>query len=278
MFDKMSKQEHAAMTTTATSTTTSTGTGISSDIQWERDEGNEKSDDIIEDSKPNSCHITQALDNSEIVADPFLQTTREPENLLETIANDSEINNDTSLKRKVSNTFEEISTIPVESDLNEEKLQENVTTNSTTSPLKPDGNNKRARRVVPSRISWEERIAALVAYKEEYGDLQIPIRYKKNPSLGKFVHNTREQYKLFQNQSKSGYQKRCSLTNERIIELNRIGFIWTTERIKKQNDDWNARLEQLKEYKARHGVSSIFIRIKNGLMKAFPTNILFFLC
>lgn len=31
------------------------------------------------------------------------------------------------------------------------------------------------------------------------------------------------------------------------------GFVWTTERTKKQNEDWNVRLEQLKEYKTQHG-------------------------
>ena len=113
---------------------------------------------------------------------------------------------------------------------------------------------KRIRRNVPARISWEDRIASLKAYKEEHGDLNIPIRYKKNTSLGKFVHNTREQYKLFHNQCKPGYQKRCCLTAERIAVLNEIGFLWTTERSQKQNDDWASRLEQLKEYKAKHGV------------------------
>jgi Helicase associated domain len=113
---------------------------------------------------------------------------------------------------------------------------------------------KRVRRTVPARISWEERIASLKAYKEEHGDLNIPIRYKQNPSLGKFVHNTREQFKLYHHQCKPGYQKRCCLTAERIATLNEIGFLWTTERAQKQNDDWASRLEQLKEYKAKHGV------------------------
>jgi Helicase associated domain len=113
---------------------------------------------------------------------------------------------------------------------------------------------KRVRRIVPARISWEDRIASLKAYKDEHGDLNIPIRYKKNPSLGKFVHNTREQYKLFHHQCKPGYQKRCCLTAERIAMLNELGFLWTTERVQKQNDDWAMRLEQLKEYKAKHGV------------------------
>jgi Helicase associated domain len=30
------------------------------------------------------------------------------------------------------------------------------------------------------------------------------------------------------------------------------GFVWATERSKKQDEDWNARLEQLREYKEAH--------------------------
>ena len=63
----------------------------------------------------------------------------------------------------------------------------------------------------------------LKEYKAEFGDLAIPIRFKRNPSLGKFVHNTREQYKLFHNKTKAGYKKKCSLTQERINELNEMG-------------------------------------------------------
>jgi Helicase associated domain len=32
-----------------------------------------------------------------------------------------------------------------------------------------------------------------------------------------------------------------------------LGFVWATERSKKQDEDWNARLEQLREYKDAHG-------------------------
>lgn len=112
---------------------------------------------------------------------------------------------------------------------------------------------KRAR-TLPTRVAWEDRLASLRAYKTEHGHLNIPIRYKANPSLGKFVHNTREQFKLYHHQCKPGYQKRCSLTPERVVELDAIGFIWTTERVKRQNEDWAGRLEQLKEYKDQHGV------------------------
>ena len=121
-----------------------------------------------------------------------------------------------------------------------------------------DGSSKppSKRRSAPVRVSWDDRMEMLKAYKAEHGDLLIPIRYKRNPSLGKFVHNTREQYKLFHHKTKVGYKKKCSLTAERIKQLEDIGFVFSTERTKRQNEDWETRFQQLKEYKDKHGVSS----------------------
>ena len=109
------------------------------------------------------------------------------------------------------------------------------------------------RRSSPMRVSWEDRLEMLRAYKRKHGNLLIPIRYKQDPSLGKFVHNTREQYKLYHHKTKAGYKKKCSLTAERIQQLEEIGFVFSTERTKRQNDDWETRFEQLKRYKEKHG-------------------------
>ena len=123
----------------------------------------------------------------------------------------------------------------------------------STNATEPGASSK-MRRKTSVRTSWEQRIAMLTAYKEENGNLLIPIRYKKNPSLGKFVHNTREQYKLFHKRCEEGFRKKCSLTKERIDELDKLGFVWSTQRTKKQNEDWQRRLEQLESYKEKHGV------------------------
>lgn len=106
------------------------------------------------------------------------------------------------------------------------------------------------------RTTWEQRLQQLREYKDKHGDLLIPIRFKENPSLGKFVHNTREQHKLYQKpptKSRSGKAKKCSLTAERVRQLEELGFVWSTERSKHQKEDWEARLQQLKDYKAKHG-------------------------
>jgi hypothetical protein len=81
------------------------------------------------------------------------------------------------------------------------------------------------KRGPPVRVAWNDRIAMLSKYKEDFGNLLIPIRYKLNPSLGKFVHNTREQYKLFHKKTPVSYKKKCSLTAERIQQLEDLGFV-----------------------------------------------------
>ena len=108
-------------------------------------------------------------------------------------------------------------------------------------------------RRAPTRVAWEERLGMLKEYKRIHGDLLIPIRFKENPSLGKFVHNTREQYKLFHKRTPDGYKKKCSLTEGRIQQLDEIGFVWSTNRTERQDEDWNRRLQQLEEYKKQHG-------------------------
>ncbi|CAB9519299.1 helicase [Seminavis robusta] len=127
-----------------------------------------------------------------------------------------------------------------------------------TTSHEDSGKRRRKSRCTHPRLTWEERIQQLQDYKDEHGDLLIPIRFKENPSLGKFVHNTREQYKLFlrnqkQEQGGSKPTKRCSLTPERIAQLEALGFAWSTDRTKHQKEDWEARLQQLKDYKAKHG-------------------------
>ena len=131
----------------------------------------------------------------------------------------------------------------------EEKTQHSESeADSTSSPPK-----KRQKKLSKPRISWEERIHQLQEYRERHGDLLIPIRFKENPSLGKFVHNTREQYKVFHRAPAPGKPKRCSLTVERIHELEALGFLWSAERSKHQKEDFEARLQQLKEYKKKYG-------------------------
>jgi hypothetical protein len=67
---------------------------------------------------------------------------------------------------------------------------------------------------------WEQRCRELLEYKEEFGDCCVPISYKPNKALANWVSNLRKQYNLLQEGKKS------NLTEEKIKELNEIGFVW----------------------------------------------------
>lgn len=117
-------------------------------------------------------------------------------------------------------------------------------TSTKTAPIKAK------RKIVP----WKVRVQQLAAYKELHGNLNIPIRWKTNPSLGKFVHNTREKYKLFlRDGARSEKPRDHTLTLEKVQELQELGFVFNTERRRVEKDEWNARFDQLLKFKKDHG-------------------------
>jgi hypothetical protein len=149
-------------------------------------------------------------------------------------------------------TFQKAAFLVLEAD-KKRKASELLTADSEVTSAGSASPNPTKKRASPARVTWEERVHQLTVYKQQCGDLLIPIRFKLNRSLGKFVHNTREQYKLYHKQTPEGYKKKCSLTAERIAQLDALGFVWSTDRTKHQNDDWQSRLLQLKVYKDSHG-------------------------
>ncbi|CAJ1953268.1 unnamed protein product [Cylindrotheca closterium] len=151
--------------------------------------------------------------------------------------------------------MQEAATILMEADQKKRSAEALPQSSSTTNTTDNHGNNNSSKRARTSstRIPWATRLEQLKEYKREHGNLLIPIRYKANPSLGKFVHNTREQYKIFTKVEPEGYKKRCSLTAERIQQLKALGFVFSTERSKLESEDWAGRLEQLKTYKDKNG-------------------------
>mmetsp|Transcript_27313 Transcript_27313/g.41521 ORF Transcript_27313/g.41521 Transcript_27313/m.41521 type:complete len:648 (+) Transcript_27313:187-2130(+) len=99
---------------------------------------------------------------------------------------------------------------------------------------------------------WNERINELVAYKEEHGDCIVPRNWSESPKLANFVARVRRAYRMQQLQQKdkdedgnpSGTTKdkrkvtlssspsvkpdsSCRwLTQDRIEQLNNLGFVW----------------------------------------------------
>lgn len=67
---------------------------------------------------------------------------------------------------------------------------------------------------------WNERLNELLEYKRVHGDCNVPSRYQRNRQLAVWVKRQRRQYKFYKEDSPS------SMTPERIIRLEAIGFEW----------------------------------------------------
>lgn len=68
---------------------------------------------------------------------------------------------------------------------------------------------------------WLESLAKVVKYKEEQGNCNVPRKWKRDPTLGEWVHFQRRQFRLRQ------LNRRNHMTDERIRKLEAIGFEWT---------------------------------------------------
>ncbi|KAL7522592.1 hypothetical protein ACHAWX_007279 [Stephanocyclus meneghinianus] len=74
--------------------------------------------------------------------------------------------------------------------------------------------------------SWDDHFNELVKYREAHGHARIPLKYKADMRLGKWVQRLRSEYKKIG----SGTSKRGKfLTEERIQRLNGLGFEWSFE-------------------------------------------------
>ena len=62
--------------------------------------------------------------------------------------------------------------------------------------------------------AWEENFMELKRFREEHGHCNVPQRYFKNPSLGAWVSQKRNDF------------KKGDLSEDRIARLEEIGFVW----------------------------------------------------
>jgi hypothetical protein len=86
----------------------------------------------------------------------------------------------------------------------------------------------------PNTTRFEQRYGELVAYKKEYGDCVVPVKWPENPKLGTWSKDLRE--------------RRPNLSEDQIRRLDEIGFVW---------DVLAFRFEQMSAelvaYKEEHG-------------------------
>ena len=90
---------------------------------------------------------------------------------------------------------------------------------------------------------WNQRLNELLAYKNQYGDCDVPTQFDKNPQLGNWVSGLRREYKRRQT-------GKCRITAEQIQALEKNGFVWS---IGAGKISWKQRFEDLCAYRADNG-------------------------
>ena len=112
---------------------------------------------------------------------------------------------------------------------------------------------------------WENRYTELCDYVKKHGHANVPVSDKENLHLARWVGAQREFYKskkryLEQSQRSTNIHlakkaapapsphKQNSLTDERISQLEKIGFEFSM-----QDNRWDERLRELTEYKTKRG-------------------------
>lgn len=92
-------------------------------------------------------------------------------------------------------------------------------------------------------VSWEDRFANLLQFREENGHCLVPLSYdEKCPGLNKWMKRQRYQWKL----KKAG--RASTLTDEREGKLSEIGFVWDSHRLA-----WEERFQDLIAFKQQNG-------------------------
>jgi len=86
-----------------------------------------------------------------------------------------------------------------------------------------------------NQVVWMEMYRRLVAYKKEHGDTRVPVGYKENPGLGKWV----------------SYQRSHCKGKNRIKLLNEIEFEWKPP--ESNREVWMGMYRRLVAYKQEHG-------------------------
>jgi hypothetical protein len=86
---------------------------------------------------------------------------------------------------------------------------------------------------------WEERFSDLCLYRVEHGNCLVPLKYREDRPLARWIKRQRYQYKRM----KEG--KSSTMTEERVKALEEIGFVWDSHGAARSE-----RLEELKKFRS----------------------------
>lgn len=105
---------------------------------------------------------------------------------------------------------------------------------------------------IPHDENWNLHFEDLKKYRAYHGDCLVPLKNFSNQKLSNWVDMQRTQYRLLNNCEPS------SLNEERVAELESIGFVWNVNDYK-----WNRRYAELEAFKVMNG--HLRIPSKNSL-------------
>jgi hypothetical protein len=94
--------------------------------------------------------------------------------------------------------------------------------------------------LVKERSVWMEMYRRLVAYKNIHGDTRVPVKYKEDPKLGRWVK----------------YQRNCCKDEFHIDLLNEIEFEWQSS-VERNQVVWMEMYRRLVAYKQIHGDTKV---------------------
>ena len=103
--------------------------------------------------------------------------------------------------------------------------------------------------------AWDHRYAQLVAYRQRFGDCDVPAKWAEDKALGSWVSTQR--------------LNKTMLTDAHIKKLDKLGFDWDI-----LGNRWNQRYKELVRFHAEHGHSQVPIRYqKNPSLALWVANI-----
>lgn len=97
-------------------------------------------------------------------------------------------------------------------------------------------------------LTFEHRFNELKQFREMYGHCCVTRHHKAIPGLGRWVAGLRRRYVLF----RAG--KETSLTQQKVNQLNALGFSWS---IRGSQVSWQDRYEELKRFREEFGDTSV---------------------
>jgi uncharacterized protein (DUF2384 family) len=88
----------------------------------------------------------------------------------------------------------------------------------------------------PAEADWEEQFAALVQYKAQHGDCNVPMGWSEQRGLGHWVKTQRKK------------KKKGHLSQDCQQRLDELGFVWVSAEA-----FWEEQFAALAQYEAQHG-------------------------